>query len=140
MGTANCFVRFTDSTLYYILIITRDTSGNTTNHPDSFSTLFPVGPVQGSTNRGNMRGAYLFAGNNPFNSTTVIKFMVSEDGQVKFMIYNCLGAMVYSTTRYSREGRESEIRWNAAGMNSGIYLARLESNGFRAFCKLFLVK
>jgi hypothetical protein len=78
---------------------------------------------------------------NPFNPSTKIVFNISEPGFVSLKIYNALGQQV--TTLVSKELHRGyyEYQFNAGnGLTSGIYFARLQSNGFSSVKKMLLIK
>jgi len=69
---------------------------------------------------------------NPFNSGTVIRFGLSEEGEVTLAIYNLAGQKVATLMQGRRQAGEYAINWdgeNDAGkaLATGIYLYRLKS-------------
>ena len=62
---------------------------------------------------------------NPFNPATTIRYRLSQQGPVQLSIYNATGrrVAVLVDTRQSRGLHE--VRFNAAGLSSGLYFCRL---------------
>jgi hypothetical protein len=77
---------------------------------------------------------------NPFNPTTVIGFSLPDRGRVTLVVYDVLGRAAATLVDGELDGGEHEVRWDAAGMPSGVYLYRLASGGNSAVKKLLLVR
>lgn len=83
------------------------------------------------------------AGNypNPFNPATRISFTVARTARTTLRIYNILGQAV--ATLFDQEaaaGNRYEVSFDGAGLSSGMYLARLESDGHQVLHKMLLMK
>lgn len=85
---------------------------------------------------------YLLSQNypNPFNPATTIKFSIPESGMVKVSVFNVLGEEVATLVNEFREAGTHEVKFNATGLNSGIYFCRFESDSFSDIKKMMLVK
>jgi N-acetylneuraminic acid mutarotase len=77
---------------------------------------------------------------NPFNPTTTIQFSLPESGNVKLILYNTLGQEVRVIVDEYKESGTHIINFDASGLNSGIYVYKLEANGFTRTCKMTLIK
>ena len=78
---------------------------------------------------------------NPFNPSTKIVFNISEPGFVSLKIYNALGQEVATLVSKELHRGYYEYQFNAGyGLTSGIYFARLQSNGSSAVKKMLLLK
>jgi hypothetical protein len=66
---------------------------------------------------------------NPFNPSTTIRFTIPEPGNVKLIVYNIIGEQIYELMNEYKEAGGHTISFNASGLNSGIYIYKLESNG-----------
>jgi len=77
---------------------------------------------------------------NPFNASTTIQYEVPVRGPVSLKIYNVLGQEVGTLVEGESPAGIHRVPWNAAKLPSGIYLCRLESNGWLSTAKLLLVK
>jgi len=77
---------------------------------------------------------------NPFNTTTMIRYDVPTTGTVSLTIFNLLGQRV--TTLF--DGRQLAgtytVQWDAANLPSGVYLCRMEAQGFVQTRKMVFVK
>ncbi|MCJ7552288.1 MAG: T9SS type A sorting domain-containing protein [Ignavibacteriaceae bacterium] len=77
---------------------------------------------------------------NPFNPNTSIKFTLPETGNVKLTVYNMLGQEIAILVNGVKEAGTHIINFNAEELNSGIYMYRIESNGFNEVRKMTLIK
>lgn len=77
---------------------------------------------------------------NPFNPSTTIDFSIPAKGLVNLTIYNLLGQEVARLVDGQMEAGNHSVRWNASTMASGIYLYRLNAEGFTSTRKMLLVK
>jgi len=65
---------------------------------------------------------------NPFNASTNISFDLPEAGQVKIDIFNILGEKVATLLEDNLQAGSHTVTWNAGGLASGIYLAKLSTH------------
>ena len=106
----------------------------------------PVNVTDGLTAVGTQNGvAKVFALKqnypNPFNPSTQLEFTVKESGSATLRVYNALGQQVSELFNESAQaGMRYVLRFDAAKLSSGIYLARLESGGQMASTKMTLIK
>ena len=77
---------------------------------------------------------------NPFNPSTAIRYDVKQTGHVRLAIYNLLGQEVASLVDGQQLAGTHTITWNASNVPSGIYLCRMEADGFAQTRKMLLVK
>lgn len=77
---------------------------------------------------------------NPFNPTTEIRYQISEVGQVTLRVYDVLGREVATLVNEERESGTYQVRWDASGLVSGVYLYRLKVNGFVETKKMVLAR
>ena len=77
---------------------------------------------------------------NPFNPSTTIEFDLPKTGDVTLKIFNILGEEV-ATLAYDRLSAGSySYDWDASHLASGVYLYRLEAEGFVQTKKMILMK
>ena len=77
---------------------------------------------------------------NPFNTSTTIKYKVTEPGFVSLKVFNAMGTEVATLINEKKSVGEYSIEWNAAGLQSGIYFCRLQAGLFTDTKKLVLQK
>jgi arabinogalactan endo-1,4-beta-galactosidase len=77
---------------------------------------------------------------NPFNPTTTIKFNLPEAGNVKLTLFNILGQELKTLVNEFKESGVHTINFNASDLNSGVYIYKLEVNGFSLIRKMTLIK
>ena len=77
---------------------------------------------------------------NPFNPSTRIIYNIGKDSHVNLTIYNALGQKVKTIVNEFKPAGQYEIKFNASGFSSGIYIARIESGGLSKMIKMSLLK
>jgi len=77
---------------------------------------------------------------NPFNPSTTIKFSVPETSFVTIKIYDVLGRVIKTLVSEEIFPGSYKINFNAANLNSGIYLCRMQSEKFFKTTKLIFIK
>ncbi len=77
---------------------------------------------------------------NPFNPSTMIKYSIPEDGNVKLAVYNMLGEEVASIVNTTQKAGRYEVNFNASQLSSGVYVYRIEAANFTSSKKLMLLK
>ena len=82
---------------------------------------------------------------NPFNSSTTVSFALPQAGEVSLQVYNLLGQLVATLHDGALAAGRHQMVWDgrdARGLQvaSGIYVYRLETDGFVATKKLTLMK
>ena len=84
---------------------------------------------------------------NPFNPTTTIRYTLPASGNVKLTLYNILGEEIKTLANEFKESGAYTINFDAADLNSGIYIYRIvvssdkiENGVFTQSKKMTLVK
>ena len=82
---------------------------------------------------------------NPFNPSTIIKYSLSHEGNVKLLLYNSLGQLVKTLINTPQSAGNHEIILNASGLSSGPYFYTLSINSsegiqFHSTKKMLLLK
>ncbi len=77
---------------------------------------------------------------NPFNAMTRLRYDVPEASQVSIRVYDIAGRMVATLFDGEQNAGYHEAIWNSRDIATGIYLIRMESNGFYSVCKVALMK
>lgn len=77
---------------------------------------------------------------NPFNPTTRICFAIPQGSFVKISVFNMLGERVaVLANSYFQEGYHW-VSFNGQNFPSGVYLYKIEAEGFRQVRKMMLIK
>jgi hypothetical protein len=77
---------------------------------------------------------------NPFNPAATITYSLANDSYVKLVVYNIQGRIVaVLANEFQSQGLYS-VKWDAGNLPSGVYLCRLETDGFTTMKKMFLHK
>jgi len=77
---------------------------------------------------------------NPFNPSTKIEYSIPEESFVELKIYNVIGQEVATLVNQNQNAGTYRADFNAEGMQSGIYIAKLNANGFTQSVKMTLLK
>jgi hypothetical protein len=77
---------------------------------------------------------------NPFNPTTKIDFAIRNNGFVSLKIFDILGREVRQLVNETKNAGVYSVEFNASEFASGVYLYRLESNGFVDVKRMMLIK
>ncbi|GJQ32457.1 MAG: hypothetical protein HBSAPP04_12960 [Ignavibacteriaceae bacterium] len=77
---------------------------------------------------------------NPFNPETVIRFALPVSGYAKGVVYDFLGREVATLIDGEKSAGAHEVKFNASGLPSGIYIFRLEAGKNSAVVKMILLR
>jgi len=77
---------------------------------------------------------------NPFNPLTTIPFTLTESAPVRLEVYNTIGQRVAVLRNEVLPAGWHEVRFDATGLSSGVYVYRLESAGQVQTRKLLLIR
>lgn len=77
---------------------------------------------------------------NPFNPATEINFSLAKDSKVNLTVYNAKGEIVRTLLNTSLNAGYHSVNFNAAGLNSGVYIYKMitQENSFTR--KMIIVK
>jgi hypothetical protein len=64
---------------------------------------------------------------NPFNPSTIIKYSLSHQSNVKLLVYNSLGQIVKVLVNSPQSAGYHEINFNASNLASGVYFYSLQA-------------
>ncbi|MGE5858929.1 MAG: alkaline phosphatase D family protein [Ignavibacteria bacterium] len=77
---------------------------------------------------------------NPFNPETSIEYLIPEASIVSIKVYNVLGRELKTLVNgYKQKGRY-KITFNSAGLPSGVYFYRMETNNYSDIKKMIILK
>jgi hypothetical protein len=77
---------------------------------------------------------------NPFNAATTIEYALPHATVVRLEVFDILGQRVATVIDGPKPAGYHRARWNAAGLPSGIYFARLRAGNYTAIKKMTLLK
>lgn len=77
---------------------------------------------------------------NPFNPSTTVRFRLGEPAHVALKVFNTLGQEVALLLNEERTAGEHEVRFEAQGLPSGLYLSVLQVGEERRVSRLQLLK
>ncbi|MBU0473336.1 MAG: C10 family peptidase [Bacteroidetes bacterium] len=69
---------------------------------------------------------------NPFNPSTMIKYGVPEQSNIRIEVFNMLGQRVGLLVNSEKSAGYYETTWNAANLPSGIYLISIKADGLNS--------
>jgi endonuclease I len=107
---------------------------------DNF-TLTVDKPLAVKDNKAVPSGYYLSQNYpNPFNPSTVISYNIPASGYVVLSVYDMLGREVRTLVDGFKQQGSHNVSFDAANLNSGVYLYRISANGFTMMKKMTLLK
>jgi len=77
---------------------------------------------------------------NPFNPATVIKYQLPKSSNVKIRVFDLLGQEVAKLVDGNIEAGYHQVEFNGSDLASGLYLYKIEADGFTDVKKMMLVK
>ncbi len=77
---------------------------------------------------------------NPFNPSTTIAFNIAKAGFVRLNLYNILGQKIATLVNENLQSGNYRFNFDASGLSSGVYIYRLEVNGFAQSKKMVFSK
>jgi hypothetical protein len=77
---------------------------------------------------------------NPFNPSTKIDYSLKSEGFATLKVYNILGQEVVTLVNTMQTAGLHSVNFDASRLSSGIYLYKLDSNGFTQTKKMMLIK
>lgn len=81
---------------------------------------------------------------NPFNPTTTINYQLPEDGFVTIKVFDILGKEVATLVNENKSAGYYRVNFDAnsagGGLTSGVYIYRIDANGFTQSKKMLLMK
>lgn len=77
---------------------------------------------------------------NPFNPSTSIQYRVSSISQVILKVYDVLGNEVATIVNEEKSAGSYEVKFDAAGLSSGMYFYKLQTDNFVETKKMLLLK
>ncbi len=77
---------------------------------------------------------------NPFNPASNIGYEIPNSGNVLLQVYDILGRKVVTLVNKFEPAGIYNVEFHASNLPSGIYIYRLEANGFQAVKKLMILK
>lgn len=77
---------------------------------------------------------------NPFNPSTEIRFNISEESNVKLVVFDILGNEVNILVNEIKQAGKYSVQLDGSLLPSGVYYYRIQANNFVATKKLLLIK
>jgi hypothetical protein len=122
--------RVTDEGTYYYRLLVVDKDGNE----------YQSQPIAVNVSSAPVEFALAQNYPNPFNPTTAIRFSVPVATRVTLKVYDLLWREVATVVDGMKAAGEYEVSFDASSLPSGLYLYRLEADGFSAVKKMNLMK
>jgi len=77
---------------------------------------------------------------NPFNPTTKISFKINKEGFVSLSVFNLVGQEVSSLVYENKKPGVYEVEFDAQDLPSGVYLYKLQINGYVSVKRMTLIR
>lgn len=123
-------------------VVTRDTTHYAKFHLTKIDTVITFSPTFISVTSQSVPSDFDLQQNypNPFNSTTMIKYQLPVDCFVDLEVFDILGRHVATLLDARQKLGYHEVRFDGAGLGSGIYLYRLQTEHYITSKSLLLLK
>jgi hypothetical protein len=129
-------------TPWNVFIVAAHTKGGSlfVSEPESLLVYAPtaVGPAPGGLLPSQVDLPQNYP--NPFNPTTTIRYGLPQRAHVTLTVFNALGQEVAALVAREEEAGYHEVRFEASGLSSGLYLCRLTAGNHTSTRKLLLMK
>ena len=77
---------------------------------------------------------------NPFNPNTTIRYEIPQDGLITIEVFDILGQKVKTILNEFKSAGRYDVKFNSAGLSSGIYIYQLRADNFVTSKKMLLLK
>jgi hypothetical protein len=77
---------------------------------------------------------------NPFNPSTTIRYELPKSSPVELSVYDMLGREVSVLVDERQDAGIHEVKFDATGLSSGVYLYRLQAGDFNSVKKLLVLR
>ncbi len=77
---------------------------------------------------------------NPFNAATTISYRLPHAARVNVAVYDVAGQLVAALMDAPQSAGEHSLRWDAGGVNSGVYFIRLKAGEFVRVQQAILIR
>jgi sugar lactone lactonase YvrE len=77
---------------------------------------------------------------NPFNSSTVIEYILHRDAPLELALFNMAGQRIAVLRNGPERAGRHSVSWNAGNLPSGVYFIRLKADGAAASRRITLVR
>tara|TARA_R110002096_G_scaffold303080_11_gene498111 strand:+ start:16163 stop:18361 length:2199 start_codon:yes stop_codon:yes gene_type:complete len=77
---------------------------------------------------------------NPFNPQTTISYSIVNAGVVNLKVFNILGHEISTLVNRTQSAGAYSVAFDATNLPSGVYLYRLDADGFSSYRKMMLIK
>lgn len=106
---------------------------------DTVEEIVPQGTAGLNDNSGIAQG-YLLEQNvpNPFNSTTIIRYVIPSFSPVIIKLYNVLGTEVKTLVNETKSAGKHQVSFDATGLESGVYYYSLQAGNYIQIKKLLV--
>jgi hypothetical protein len=145
VDTVVCADWIPDSAMYFVKTTWHRLPGDENPSNDTLTGNGRVLPRTGVEEGRGLPRAFALEGAqpNPFTGRTAVRFALPRSARVKLSVYDAAGKLVRTLDAGQREAGFYSGEWNGTdaagkGVSAGVYLLRLETDGFNSTRKLIL--
>ena len=95
-----------------------------------------------SSNVSELPAIYVLSNNypNPFNPTTTFQYELPKESNVVLSVFDMSGRLVETIVNQTQAAGYYSLQWDANRYSSGVYIYRIQADGFSAVKKCILIK
>ncbi len=77
---------------------------------------------------------------NPFNPSTKISYKIKKEGNVSLTVFNLVGQEISVLVNEKQSPGNYEVEFDASELTTGVYLYKLQVNGFTSVKRMTVLK
>jgi len=77
---------------------------------------------------------------NPFNPSTKISYKIKKEGNVSLSVFNLVGQEISVLVNEKQSAGNYEVEFDASELTTGVYLYKLQINGFTSVKRMTVIK
>jgi hypothetical protein len=77
---------------------------------------------------------------NPFNPSTKISYKIKKEGNVSLRVFNLVGQEISVLVNEKQSAGNYEVEFDASELTTGVYLYKLQINGFTSVKRMTVLK
>jgi hypothetical protein len=133
--------QMTDPTDYNARVVMNFGTSNITSYVDNISVKETLPSEVGEDNLIISKDFVLYPNfPNPFNPSTIIKYALPEQGNIKIEVFNLMGERITKLLDSPQDAGFHQIEFDGSNLSSGVYFYKVEFKSYVSVQKMLLLK